>query len=208
MYRDDTYLFKRNSVKILSLLFVPPVEGGGMEIHMNYAEIKTFDVANGPGIRVSLFVSGCHHRCPGCFNEQAWDFNYGKKFTDETIDHIIDTLSFGAYAGVTFLGGEPLERENQKELLPLARKIKEIYPDKNIWCYTGYEFERDVMGQMYNKWAETKELLSYIDVLVDGPFIESLKNLNLVFRGSENQRLIKLPETLATGQIVLWEKEI
>ena len=175
---------------------------------MNYAEIKTFDVANGPGIRVSVFVSGCHHRCPGCFNEKAWDFNYGKEFTGETINYIIDTLKFGAYAGVTFLGGEPLEPENQKGLLPLARKIKEIYPDKNIWCYTGYEFERDVMGHMYNNCPYTKELLSYIDVLVDGPFIEQLKNLSLVFRGSENQRLIKLPETLATGKMHLWEKSI
>ena len=158
---------------------------------MNYAEIKTFDVANGPGIRVSLFVSGCTHRCPGCFNAQAWDFNYGKPFTEETIDFIIDTLSFGAYAGITFLGGEPFERTNQQGLLPLARKIKEVYPDKDIWCFTGYEYERDIMGQMYPEWPETRELLSYIDVLVDGPFIESLKNLNLVFRGSENQRIIK-----------------
>lgn len=175
---------------------------------MNYAEIKTFDVANGPGIRVSLFVSGCTHRCPGCFNEKAWDFNYGKLFTQDTIDYIIDTLKFDAYKGITFLGGEPLERSNQKGLLPLARKIKELYPQKTIWCFTGYEFERDIMGKMYNEWPETKELLSYIDVLVDGPFIESLKNLNLVFRGSENQRLIKLPETLDTGVVTLWEKEM
>lgn len=175
---------------------------------MNYAEIKTFDVANGPGIRVSLFVSGCSHRCPGCFNEKAWDFSYGQPFTQDTIDYIIDTLKFDAYKGVTFLGGEPLELVNQRGLLPLARKIKEIYPDKTIWCYTGYEFERDVMGKMYHEWPETKELLSYIDVLVDGPFIESLKNISLVFRGSENQRLIKLPETLETGVVTLWEKEI
>lgn len=175
---------------------------------MNYAEIKTFDVANGPGIRVSLFVSGCTHRCPGCFNEKAWDFNYGKLFTNDTIDYIIDTLKFDAYKGITFLGGEPLERQNQKGLLPLARKVKEIYPDKTIWCFTGYEFERDIMGKMYHEWPETKELLSYIDVLVDGPFIESLKNIKLVFRGSENQRIIKLPETLKTGNITLWEKEM
>ncbi|MBS7182753.1 MAG: anaerobic ribonucleoside-triphosphate reductase activating protein [Eubacterium sp.] len=175
---------------------------------MNYAEIKTYDVANGPGIRVSLFVSGCSHKCPGCFNEQAQDFNFGKEFTQDTIDYIIDTLSFGAYAGVTLLGGEPLEHINQKGLLPLVRKIKEVYPDKTIWCFTGYEFEKDVMAHMYKEWPETKELLSYIDVLVDGPFIESLKNLNLVFRGSENQRLIKVPETLATGKIVLWEKKL
>lgn len=175
---------------------------------MNYAEIKTFDVANGPGIRVSLFVSGCSHRCPGCFNEQAWDFSYGQPFTQDTIDYIIDILKFDAYKGVTFLGGEPLEYVNQKGLLPLARKIKEIYPDKTIWCFTGYELEKDIMGRMYKEWPETKELLSYIDVLVDGPFIESLKNLNLVFRGSENQRIIKLPETIKSGNITLWEKEI
>lgn len=175
---------------------------------MNYAEIKTFDVANGPGIRVSLFVSGCSHRCPGCFNEQAWDFSYGQPFTQDTIDYIIDILKFDTYKGVTFLGGEPLEYVNQKGLLPLARKIKEIYPDKTIWCFTGYELEKDIMGRMYKKWPETKELLSYIDVLVDGPFIESLKNLNLVFRGSENQRIIKLPETIKSGNITLWEKEI
>lgn len=175
---------------------------------MNYAEIKTFDVANGPGIRVSLFVSGCTHRCPGCFNAQAWDFDYGKPFTEETIDYIIDTLSFGAYQGVTFLGGEPLERVNQQGLLPLAKKIKEVYPDKTIWCFTGYELERDIMGRMMKEWPETSELLSYIDVLVDGPFIEALKNIRLTFRGSENQRIIKLQETLKTGNIVLWEKEI
>lgn len=175
---------------------------------MNYAEIKTYDVANGPGIRVSLFVSGCNHHCPGCFNQDAWDFNYGQPFTEKTIDDIIDTLSFGAYAGVTFLGGEPLEHSNQKALLPLARKLKEVYPDKSIWCFTGFEFERDIMGRMYHEWPETKELLSYIDVLVDGPFIEKLKNPSLVFRGSENQRLIKIPETLETGQIILWEKKL
>ncbi len=175
---------------------------------MNYAEIKTYDVANGPGIRISLFVSGCSHRCPGCFNEQAWDFNYGKVFNNKTIDYIIDTLNFGAYAGVTFLGGEPLELVNQRGLLPLAKKIKETYPDKTIWCFTGYEFEKDIMAHMYKEWEETRELLSYIDVLVDGPFIEALKNPALVFRGSENQRLIKIPETLESGKIVLWEKQL
>ena len=175
---------------------------------MNYAEIKTYDVANGPGIRISLFVSGCSHRCPGCFNEQAWDFNYGKVFNNKTIDYIIDTLNFGAYAGVTFLGGEPLELVNQRGLLPLAKKIKETYPDKTIWCFTGYEFEKDIMAHMYKEWEETRKLLSYIDVLVDGPFIEALKNPALVFRGSENQRLIKIPETLESGKIVLWEKQL
>lgn len=175
---------------------------------MNYAELKTYDIANGPGIRLSLFVSGCNHRCPGCFNEQAWDFNYGKEFTQETIDYIIDTLSFGAYAGVTFLGGEPLEIENQRGLLPFARKIKEVYPNKTIWCFTGYVFEKDIMENMYVKYPETRELLSYIDVLVDGPYIEALRNIALTFRGSENQRLIKIPETLKEKKIVLWEKQL
>ena len=175
---------------------------------MNYAELKTYDIANGPGIRLSLFVSGCNHRCPGCFNEQAWDFNYGKEFTQETIDYIIDTLSFGAYAGVSFLGGEPLEIENQRGLLPLARKIKEVYPNKTIWCFTGYVFEKDIMENMYVKYPETRELLSYIDVLVDGPYIEALRNISLTFRGSENQRLIKIPETLKEKKIVLWEKQL
>ena len=118
------------------------------------------------------------------------------------------TTLYGAYQGVTFLGGEPMEPVNQKGLLPLARKIKETYPEKDIWCFTGYDFEKDIIGHMYNECPETKELLSYIDVLVDGPFIEAQKNLNLVFRGSENQRLIRIPETLKTGNIVLWEKEM
>lgn len=135
---------------------------------MNYADIKRYDVANGPGVRVSVFVSGCTHRCPGCFNEEAWDFNFGKPFTQETIDYIIDLLKPDFYKGITFLGGEPLEHVNQQGLLPLARKIREVYPEKSIWCFTGYDFEKDVLGRMINEWPETKELLSYIDVLVDG----------------------------------------
>ena len=170
---------------------------------MNYAEIKTFDVANGPGIRLSLFVSGCTHRCPGCFNEQAWDFNYGKPFTEQTIDYIINTLKFDAYKGVTFLGGEPLEQVNQQGLLPLARKIKEIYPDKTIWCFTGYTFDEDILGNMWEGCPYTKEFMSYIDVLVDGEFVEELKNLNLRFKGSSNQRTILVQESLQKKEIVL-----
>ena len=154
---------------------------------MNYADIKRYDVANGPGVRVSVFVSGCTHRCPGCFNEEAWDFNFGKPFTQETIDYIIDLLKPDFYKGITFLGGEPLEHVNQQGLLPLARKIREVYPEKSIWCFTGYDFEKDVLGRMINEWPETKELLSYIDVLVDGEFIEAQKDLSLVFKGSANQ---------------------
>lgn len=172
---------------------------------MNYADIKQYDVANGPGIRVSIFVSGCTHRCPGCFNEEAWDFNFGKPFTEETIDYIIGLLNFPHYSGITFLGGEPLEYSNQVGLLPLAKKIKEIYPDKTIWCFSGYDFEKDVMGRMYKEWPETKELLSYIDVLVDGEFIEAKKDLSLRFKGSSNQRTIMVQESIKKGEIILWQ---
>ena len=173
---------------------------------MNYADIKRYDVANGPGVRVSVFVCGCTHRCPGCFNEEAWDFNFGKPFTQETIDYIIDLLKPDFYKGITFLGGEPLEHVNQQGLLPLARKIREVYPEKSIWCFTGYDFEKDVLGRMINEWPETKELLSYIDVLVDGEFIEAQKDLSLVFKGSANQRHILVQESMKSGSLVLWEK--
>ena len=173
---------------------------------MNFADIKRYDVANGPGVRVSVFVSGCTHRCPGCFNEEAWDFNFGKPFTQETIDYIIDLLKPDFYKGITFLGGEPLEHVNQQGLLPLARKIREVYPEKSIWCFTGYDFEKDVLGRMINEWPETKELLSYIDVLVDGEFIEAQKDLSLVFKGSANQRHILVQESMKSGSLVLWEK--
>lgn len=173
---------------------------------MNYADIKRYDVANGPGVRVSVFVSGCTHKCPGCFNEEAWDFNFGKPFTQETIDYIIDLLKPDFYKGITFLGGEPLEHVNQQGLLPLARKIREVYPEKSIWCFTGYDFEKDVLGRMINEWPETKELLSYIDVLVDGEFIEAQKDLSLVFKGSANQRHILVQESMKSGSLVLWEK--
>ena len=173
---------------------------------MNYADFKRYDVANGPGVRVSVFVSGCTHRCPGCFNEEAWDFNFGKPFTQETIDYIIDLLKPDFYKGITFLGGEPLEHEYQQGLLPLARKIREVYPEKSIWCFTGYDFEKDVLGRMINEWPETKELLSYIDVLVDGEFIEAQKDLSLVFKGSANQRHILVQESMKSGSLVLWEK--
>ena len=173
---------------------------------MNYADIKRYDVANGPGVRVSVFFSVCTHRCPGCFNEEAWDFNFGKPFTQETIDYIIDLLKPDFYKGITFLGGEPLEHVNQQGLLPLARKIREVYPEKSIWCFTGYDFEKDVLGRMINEWPETKELLSYIDVLVDGEFIEAQKDLSLVFKGSANQRHILVQESMKSGSLVLWEK--
>lgn len=171
---------------------------------MNYADIKQYDVANGPGIRISVFVSGCNHHCPGCFNEVAWDFNYGTPFTDETIDTIIGYMDSPHIAGLTLLGGEPMEPSNQAGLLPLVRRVKETYPDKTIWCFTGFLFDKDILDKMYHTVPETKELLSYLDVMVDGKFVEALKNVNLRFKGSSNQRTIMVRESLESGQIVLW----
>ena len=172
---------------------------------MNYATIKNLDVANGPGLRVSLFVSGCTHYCKECFNKEAWDFNYGEPFTEETIGKIITYMQNDHIAGLSLLGGEPFEHENQKGLLPLLRKVKELYPSKTIWCYTGYDFETDIKGRMLGEWEETKELLAYLDILVDGEFQIDKKDLNLRFRGSSNQRIIRVQESLQTNQIVLWE---
>lgn len=172
---------------------------------MNYAEIKYCDVANGPGVRTSLFVSGCSHHCPGCFNEIAWDFNYGKPFTQDTIDSIIESLKPDYIQGLTLLGGEPFEYSNQKGLLPLVRQVRKVLPQKDIWCFTGFLFDKDITENMCKKWKETNELLSYIDVLVDGRFVEELKNLNLKFKGSENQRTILVNESLKSGNVILYD---
>ena len=172
---------------------------------MNYAEIKYCDVANGPGVRTSLFVSGCSHHCPGCFNEIAWDFNYGKPFTQDTIDSIIESLKPDYIQGLTLLGGEPFEDSNQKGLLPLVRQVREVLPQKDIWCFTGFLFDKDIIENMCKRWKETNELLSYIDVLVDGRFVEELKNLNLKFKGSENQRTILVNESLKSGNVILYD---
>lgn len=175
---------------------------------MNYASIKIMDVANGPGVRMSLFVSGCNHHCKNCFNEEAWDFSYGKPFTQKEIDYIIDYVSSPYVKGLTVLGGEPLEHINQQGLLPLFRQFKEKLPDKSLWCFTGYEFERDVLGWMFDKYDETKELFSYIDVLVDGKFVEELKDLSLRFKGSSNQKTILVKESLEAGKTILWDDKI
>lgn len=172
---------------------------------MNYAEIKYCDVANGPGVRTSLFVSGCSHHCPGCFNEIAWDFNYGKPFTQDTIDSIIESLKPDYIQGLTLLGGEPFEYSNQKGLLPLVKQVREVLPQKDIWCFTGFLFDKDIIENMCKRWKETNELLSYIDVLVDGRFVEDLKNLNLKFKGSENQRTILVNESLKSGNVILYD---
>ena len=172
---------------------------------MNYATIKNCDIANGPGVRVSLFVSGCTHRCPGCFNEVAWDFNYGEPFTDQTIELILNMMAPAHIKGLTLLGGEPFEPQNQPELVNLLRRVKEKYPDKSIWAFSGYLFDKDIVTGRLGPREITEEFLSYLDVLVDGPFIQAKKNLSLRFRGSENQRLINVPESLHRGEVILWQ---
>ena len=172
---------------------------------MNYATIKNCDIANGPGVRVSLFVSGCTHRCKGCFNEVAWDFDYGQPFTQDTVDDILTMLAPEYVKGITLLGGEPFEPQNQPAILGLLRQVKKQYPDKSVWAFSGYLFDKDILAGRLGPWEITKEYLNYVDVLVDGPFVESMKDLNLRFRGSSNQRIIDVPASLAKGEIVLWE---
>lgn len=172
---------------------------------MNYCNIKPCDIADGVGVRVTLFVSGCTHHCPGCFNAEAWDFDYGQPFTQQTIDQILELLKPGYIRGLTLLGGEPFEPENQGAVVELLRQIKEKYPEKSIWAFSGYLFDRDILSGRLGPWEITREFLSYLDVLVDGPFVEAKKNLALRFRGSENQRLIDVPASLAANSIVLWQ---
>ena len=172
---------------------------------MNYADIKRVDVANGTGVRVSLFVSGCNHHCKECFNPETWDFNYGKEFDENAQNEILEYLDNSYITGLTLLGGEPLEYKNQIGLLPFIRKVKEKYPNKNIWCYTGFTFESDVLEKMCKNWEETKELISYIDVLVDGKFMIDLKDAGLKFRGSRNQRIIDVKKSLEKNETILLE---
>jgi anaerobic ribonucleoside-triphosphate reductase activating protein len=169
---------------------------------MNYADIKKIDVANGEGVRVSVFVSGCNHHCKGCFNQCAWDFNYGKEFSEKEEQQIIDYMNHDYISGLSLLGGEPLEPRNQEGLLPLVKKVKEKFPNKNIWCYTGFDFEKDVVGKMAKDNETTRELLKYIDVIVDGKFEEDKRDLKLQFRGSSNQKIVDVKKSLQTGQIV------
>lgn len=164
---------------------------------MHYGNIKKTDIANGEGVRVSLFVSGCRNHCAGCFQSETWDFHFGVEFTKQTESEIIEALRPSYIAGLTVLGGEPFEEENQRVLAPFLRRVKETFPKKTIWCYTGYILERDLIGEDAKKQCEaTGEMLKYIDILVDGPFIESQKNISLKFRGSENQRILNLREIL------------
>ena len=172
---------------------------------MNYASIKDCDIANGPGVRVSLFVSGCTHHCKGCFNREAWDFDYGEAFTQETMDLILEMLSPGYIKGLTLLGGEPFEPQNQGPIVELLRQVKTRYPEKSIWAFSGYLFDRDILSGRLGDPEITKEYLSYLDVLVDGPFVEAKKDLMLRFRGSSNQRLIDVQMSLSSGSVVEWE---
>lgn len=171
---------------------------------MNYANIKNCDIANGPGVRISLFVSGCTHHCKGCFNEVAWDFDYGEPFTQETIQYILELMKPAYIKGLTLLGGEPFEPQNQGAVVSLLRQVKKAYPEKSIWAFSGYLFEK-ITSHTLGDWDVTREFLSYLDVLVDGPFVEEKKNLALRFRGSENQRLIDVPASLASGRVILWK---
>ena len=168
---------------------------------MNYAVIKKTDIANGPGVRVSLFVSGCSHHCKGCFNPETWDFNYGKPFTAEVEDEILEALKPNYIEGFSLLGGEPFEVENQRSLLAFVKRVKAEFPNKSIWCYSGYLFDRDLTGNSAVNCECTKELLSCIDILVDGEFIEDKKNLNIKFRGSDNQRIIDVQKSLEEGKV-------
>lgn len=192
---------------------------------MNYATIKKTDVANGPGIRVSLFVSGCTHHCKGCFNSEAWDFGYGQRYTQETEQEILEALSPDYIRGLSLLGGEPMEPQNRSTVLSLVKKVRERYPEKDIWCYTGYDYEKDLLAwveqeadrevlqpdrgegaisqQRESGMGQMAQLLALIDVLVDGEFVEEKKNLRLAFRGSENQRLIDVQESLRQGRTVI-----
>ena len=170
---------------------------------MNYGEIKNYDIANGEGVRVSLFVSGCTHHCKNCFNPETWSFEYGKPFTKETEDYIIECLSPDYIDGLSLLGGEPFEPQNQEVLLPFLRKVKNELPNKNIWCYTGYLFDRELLSESRARCEFTNEMLSLSDVLVDGEFVQAMHDISLAFRGSSNQRIIDVQKSLETGEVKL-----
>lgn len=169
---------------------------------MNYATIKKNDIANGPGVRVSLFVSGCRHHCEHCFNREAWDFDYGLPYTPRVQQEILDAADHSYVAGLSLLGGEPFEPENQADLIVLLKAFRARFADKTVWCYSGFLFEEILEGKA-GEAATSRELLSLIDVLVDGRFVEALRDPSLLFRGSSNQQIIDVPRSLAKGQTVL-----
>ncbi len=173
---------------------------------MNYGEIKNCDIANGEGVRVTLFVSGCTNHCEGCFQPQTWDFGYGEPFTNEVQNKIIKMLEPSYISGLTLLGGEPFEPENQRALLPFLKKVKAAYPQKNIWAFSGFTIEQLLSEEPHPRCEVTDEILSMIDVLVDGKFMIEKKNIRLKFRGSENQRILNVPETLKNKTPIFWEE--
>ncbi len=172
---------------------------------MNYAEIKEADVANGPGVRLSLFVSGCTHYCKGCFNAVAWDFDYGEPFTEAVEEQMLKTVGASYYTGMTLLGGEPMEPDNQRALVGFVRRFKAMYPQKTLWCFTGYLLDEDLLEGGRAHTEVTDELLGYIDVLVDGEFVEEKKDITLLYKGSSNQRTIDVQKSLEKREIVYWE---
>jgi anaerobic ribonucleoside-triphosphate reductase activating protein len=174
---------------------------------MNYATIKWYDVSNGPGVRVSLYVSGCRNRCKNCFNPETWDFNYGEPFTAEVENKIIEGLKPDYIKGFTLLGGDPFEPENQEVLAPFLEKLRKTYPGKSFWCFTGYDFERHLLTGKLGNPDTVMRILNCLDVLIDGKFVEELKDLNLRFRGSSNQRIILVKPSLEEDKIVLWDGE-
>ena len=173
---------------------------------MYYGNIKMYDIADGEGCRVTLFVSGCTNACEGCFQKETWDFHYGNEYTKETGDHILELLNNENIQGLTLLGGEPFEPENQRELVKLLRRVRKELPEKDIWSYTGFVLEKDLLEGERKHTEVTYEMLSYLDVLVDGPFVLSKKNISLYFRGSENQRVIDMQKTIKEKQIVLFHE--
>lgn len=170
---------------------------------MNYGNIKYFDIANGEGVRTSLFVSGCTHHCKNCFNPETWDFRYGKPFTREIEDEILKSLEPDYINGLTLLGGEPFEKANQRALLPFLKRVRESCPQKTIWCYSGYLFDSELLGESRARCEVTDQMLALIDVLVDGEFKEEQKDITLRFKGSANQRIIDVQKSLKEGKIIL-----
>ena len=174
---------------------------------MNYGKIKWYDVANGPGVRVSLYVSGCRNHCKNCFNPETWDFKYGEPFTREVEDSIIKGMAPDYIKGFTLLGGDPFEPENQKVVAPFMERLRKAYPDKSFWCFTGYDYERDLLTGKLGDIDTVMRILKCLDVLVDGKFVEELKDLNLLFRGSSNQRIILVQPSLEADKVVLWDEQ-
>ena len=169
---------------------------------MNYADIKDIDIQDGQGIRTSLYVSGCHFHCKECHNKEAWDFSFGKKFDDFAKKRIFKNLEKDYIEGLSLLGGEPLELINQQALVPFIKEVKEKFPNKDIWCWTGYDFEKDILNNMYKKYNFTRELLKYIDIIVDGQFEIEKHLVNLKFRGSYNQRKIDVQESIKKNTLI------